>query len=222
MLLLEVNNIGYCQGVVIPGGSRYNDTSGGRITDLPIKVVSSIDEVYWNEEPQMGQICFPNGDSILNHKIKIRLDNLGIEIYDGNDIKVLPLGLIHSVSVDSNVLVTNKYFNTKYDLPSGFYQILAVGNYSLLMRLNYKVRQQNYNPQFDVGNTRAKAYLEVNYLIINTGFDVFDLTDSRKKNVCNFFEDPQLSMSYLKKNRMRLNKEEDLIKWVTHENNSSR
>ena len=220
-LSIIVINKGYAQEVVIPGNSRYNDTSGGQITDLPTKVISSINEVYWYEEPQMGHICFPNGDSILNQKINIRLDNAGIEIHKGGEIKILPLGLIHSVSIASNVLVTNKYFNAGYDLPTGFYRILNEGRYSLVMHLTYKVQQQNYNPQFDVGNTKAKAYRESKFLILMPDFTVIDISDKSKKAFCNIFEDPQRSRRFIKENKLRLNKEEDLIKLVRYENHSS-
>lgn len=221
LLSLIFINKGYSQEVVIPGNSRYNDTSGGRITDLPTKVISSINEVYWYEEIQMGHIYFPNGDSILNQKINIRLDNAGIEIHKGGEIKVLPLGLIHAVSIASSVLVTNKYFNTGYDLPFGFYRILDEGNYSLVMFLTYKVQLQNYNPQFDVGNTKARAYRESKFLILMPDFTMIDISDKSKKAVCNIFEDPQRSLRFIKENKLRLNKEEDLVKLVKYENRSS-
>ena len=221
ILSIIVINNSYSQDVVIPGNSRYNDTSGGRITDLPTKVVSSVNEVYWHDELQLGKIYFPNGDSILNQKINIRLDNAGIEIHKGGEIKVLPLGLIQAVSIASNVLVTNKYFNTRYDLPIGFYRILVEDNYSLVLHLTYKVQQQNYNPQFDVGNTKAKAYRESNFLILMPDFTVIDISDKSKKAVCNIFEDPQRSLRLIKENKLRLNKEEDLVKLVKYENRSS-
>jgi len=218
LLSIIVIKKGYSQEVVIPGNSRYNDISGGRITDLPTKVVTSVDEVYWYEEPRMGQIYFPNGDSILNHNINIRLDIAGIEIYYGSEIKVLPLALIHSVSVGLNVFVTHKYFDAQYNIPKGFYKILVDGSYSLLAHMNYEIQQQNYNAQFDVGNTKAKVFKENNFFVIGGDFEVLDLTDTRKKIACKFFPDPQLSMAFLKENRVRMKNADDLVKWVTYEN----
>ena len=206
------------QTTVIPGNSRYNDTSGGLIADLPTKIVSSVGEVYWFDKPQVGHICLPNKDSILHHKINIRLDIAGIEIYDGKDIKVLPLGLIHAVSVDSNDFVTHNYFDKRYELTKGFYKILVQRNYSLIVHLSYGVQQQNYNAQFDVGNTRAKAFKEINYLILSSDFRVLDLSESSKKKASKFFTDSQISLRFLKEYKVRFKNEQELVQWVKYEN----
>ena len=98
------------QELIIAGSSRYNDTSGGLISNLPTKVNNSVGEVYWYAEPQVAKIQLLNNDSLTGYKINLRLDIVGVEIFEDNHVKVLPLALVTIITTDASVYVTHKAY----------------------------------------------------------------------------------------------------------------
>ena len=207
-----------CQEMIITGNSRYNDTSGGQVSDLPTKIVNEVGAVYWYNEPQSGNIYLLNNDSIVSYRLNFRMDVPEIEIYLNDEVKILPLSIVKTIKMDTIEYVTQRHFQESAKLPQGFYEILLNGSYSLVKRLHFKIQTQDYSPQFDVGNTSARAIKATKYYIINSENEVLDFTKAKKKNVLNFFVNPARTNDFLKLEKVKFKKDRDLIKWIEYEN----
>jgi hypothetical protein len=207
-----------CQELIVTGSSRYNDTSGGQVSDLPTKLVTEVSSVYWYKESQPGKIYLLNNDSIINYRLNFRIDVPEVEIYLDEDIKILPIGLVQAIIMDTNKYVTQRYFEESSKLPQGFYEILVNGSYSLVKKLHFKIQTQDYSPQFDVGNTSARAIKTTKYYLINSENAVLDFSEAKKKIVLNFFDNPSRTKDFLKFEKVKFKKDRDLIKWIEYEN----
>jgi len=208
------------QELIVAGNSRYNDTSGGLISNLPTKLTNSVGEVYWFEEPLVAKVQLLNNDSITGYKINLRLDIASVEIFEGNQIKVLPLALVTTITTEASVLITHKSYPDYGNLPQGFYEVLVEGRYSLLKHLHYKIQDQNYNVQFDVGSPNASAIRVEKHYVLCPSHDVIDLTESSRKTVADLFPNPIHTKAFIKSEKIKLKKSDDLIRWIEHENRS--
>jgi hypothetical protein len=101
---------------------------------------------------------------------------------------------------------------------TGFFEVLADGNFPLFKRTVLVVEKANYNPQLNAGSRDDEIIKEVNYFAAS-GNKVIPLSSSKKKFFALFDERAEEIMNYSKQHAPRISREKDLKAIFTFYNN---
>ena len=178
---------------------------------------------YLNEDWYKGTVYLSENQTYDDLSLKYNLHSNDLEVFFHKEIKVLPTHLVDSFEwFDSNRQSTVSFINaSKYAFEDtklvGFMEVEQSGGMKLVTRHKMKVRPPTYVKGLDVGDRDTKLYtIEELYLIKDSR--VLALQKNHRYNL-QFFKDRKEVTEFVKQNKLKLNKKEDLAKAVTFYNN---
>jgi len=198
---------------------RLSDKGGLSNSDIlygiPGDPGSVIGDTYLNKNWNKSTILLYQSETMLEgYPIKYDIKNNLIEIKSASGTKILDIRKIKNIVwIDSVTSVTHYFVNgNEYKIDgvpvSGLLEVVADGSVPLLKKTGVYVKQPTYNAALDVGTKDVKIYQkeEIYYATegqltrIKNKKDVLAAAGSRYKEV----------ESFIKKNSINLNKENEL------------
>lgn len=204
------------------GGSAANGT---QMNTAPLGTVETVDlrefnpkitHHYLNEEWSAGEITLQGGQVIKNYPMRYDLLNNLMEIKTENQVKVLQGFKIDSFSFTSLLGTRDLYvteIKAKDGTPvKGVFELVEDGKeWDLLSKVTIKILPPNYNKVLDAGSQEEKKVLKHDYYFYD-GQTMVEVGRSKKK-FANQFAAPlqEKVLSCIKKDKLSLKKEEDLL-----------
>lgn len=147
-----------------------------------------------------------------------------LEIVAGNQVKLLTYLRIDKFSYMNDIGTTDYYENCmNYSQPSntsaisGFFKVIVDDNTKLLVHHNIKTVRANYNSALDAGNNYDEIVVNENYYVYKN--NTLYLVKFKKKSILKIFNDKSIEIeNYVKSNKLRYKKPEDVKKIVTYYN----
>ena len=178
------------------------------------KIELSYDQIegspYANKEFKQAKIA----EKYRNENVRLNIDRDDVEFLDGEKIMVLPKTDEFSrikIIPNNEVLV---YKDLDADAKKGYYYELVMGKVSLFKKLELKF--SNYEPaQTSFKNVTPATFFQVppSFFIEKDGKVLKN--PKREKEIISLFPDKKNELNkFFNQNRIRLSKEEDLIKLV--------
>jgi hypothetical protein len=204
------------------GGLSRNDLLYG-IPPTPGRIIG---DTYLDDKWNRASILLFDSEKMIEGfpvKYDIKMDLIevvaknGIKIIDGKKVKSM-------VWLDSITNVPSYFINARaYTLEgaalNGFLQVVADGQLPLLKRTLITEKQPDYVPGLDVGSRDKKILKKESYYYSNK--DQLTKIGSKKNLLTAFGDAAQDVESYIKINKLNLNKEEGLVKTFEYYNSKN-
>jgi|GEM_PF-4159101 len=177
---------------------------------------------FLEEEFQPARIL-TSDDKILTAKCRYDIYNDEIQVKTKlGDFRSLSKKKVKAVSINNDVFVYRKFVNTKKEVSSGYFQVLVSGKAFLYARHYVDVRQSNDNNHPLLGNKLnnkdVKLHRKKKFFYSFNDKKVYSL-NPKKKVVLEILKDNKKEIEALISDlKLRVKKEEDLIKVFNHFN----
>jgi hypothetical protein len=146
--------------------------------------------------------------NIVNYEFEIKTES-GIRILPASRVKNIVL--IDSVSLKPKAYVNFKEMpDPSNKLEKGFYEILVDGNLKLFKQIDIEVAQPTYNAALNVGSKDYKIIRKEKFFYFDKEINVV-----KRKNLESLGD---FSKTFMKKEDIDVQKEEDLVKLFTYLN----
>jgi len=202
-------------------GIEFNPQPQGVISEMPLTEPKTIGTSYLFDTWHLGNINMGKSGKIrnqfirydlANHLIEIKFDSL-IKAVDG--IFVTDFNLVDIDGLLRNYVNCNQYVYEDTRL-LGFFEIIAEGEYSLLLRTESIFIESDYIMQLDMGTRDNKIIKEEEYFIANNK-NVIKVPKSRS-NILEIYPSIEGLKEFLKKERISTKKVSDLKKLLDYLN----
>ncbi|MEP5612972.1 MAG: hypothetical protein ABJP45_12025 [Cyclobacteriaceae bacterium] len=178
---------------------------------------------YLDDEWREGDVLLTNELLIEDYPLKFDLQYNMLEFKFGDDIKVCPAHRIAKFSwrgADTQLrqFVNCKDFEFNDDVRlTGFFEVLydQEGSAKLLAKTNYDIAEPTYNVALDVGEKNSRIVKSDEYYLVVEKVAV-PFTKSKAGNLALFQENEGNLKKYLKSNKLKFSKKEDLIQIVKY------
>ena len=178
---------------------------------------------YLDEDWNTGTVFLSGNRTYTDLRLKYNLHDDELEVFFENEIKVLPTHLVDSFEwVDTDKQSTVSFVNaSKYAFEDtklvGFLEVEQGGALKLVTRHKMKVRGPTYVEGLSIGDRDSKLYtIERSYLVKDNR--LLALQKNHRYNL-QFFKDRKEVTEFVKRNKLKLNKKEDIAKTVSFYNN---
>lgn len=180
------------------------------------------DDMYLFEEWLPGYVVFVNFSIYDQGKLRYNLakDELEILLPD-EGIKIAPLYILKTFSFNKSANDSLHFINatkyTKYygEDNKGIHEVLVNDKISLLKLYYIKTVPANYIPAFDLGSKQAQLAIDQEFFLLSDD-KLYEI--NRKKDFIDFFDKSSKLKSFMKKERLKVTKESDLIQIIDHIN----
>jgi hypothetical protein len=210
--------------------ARLSDADGLGRNDLmlgiPIPPGAVIGDTYLDKKWNPGSLLLADSERMIEGfpiKYDISLDR--IEIMAKNGVKVIEGKKIKSIVWKDSLTNLPRYFVTARDFKmddaalTGFIEVLTDGTTPLLKRTTIVVKQPDYVPALDVGSSDKKILRREMFFYPLNG-ELIKITN--KKTLLSAFGDLADDVdSYIKLNKLNVNKEYGLTKAFEYFNSKS-
>jgi len=213
-------NAGQMTGVAYSGGTV-------EIFDLYQKGDSE-STYYLDRSWSLGSIDFFKGKNFELENVPVKFDivNNRLEVKLKDLIKVVDLKMVHTLKVFDSTVGQTVIFKNGSTVGSSknslFKTIFKGSSYSVLKKYYSIKRPADYNPQFDVGSRTETIQIKGQYYLYTEStkqLAEFEISTSGLKKF--FSNDDKVSL-FIKKNKLKIKKEEDLIHVFTLINNEQK
>ena len=167
---------------------------------------ATIEGTYYLEESwQVGDIFLKDGNALKRTPLKYDLEHNTMEIYTKRGVKILYSDKIKQFSWTNTHGITQHYVNTdlfesKEDIPAGFFEIITEGHYSLVNKKDIEYVKPNYSEIHDAGNKNGRYVHSDKYFYI-VGNKVYKLPKSKKSFLGIFGDKSAKVAAYMKENK---------------------
>ena len=185
--------------------------------EIPLPAGKVIGDTYLDTEWKPGSIMLFDSDKMVKgYPIRYDINTNEIEISSSTGVKVLFGKKVRSFMWLDSLTDTPHYFvNASTYIEdnvaplTGFFEVLADGNFPLFKRTVLVVEKANYNHQLNAGSRDDKIIKQVDYFAAS-GNKMIPLPSSKKKFFVLFGERAEEVMNYSKQNAPRIAREDDL------------
>ena len=179
---------------------------------------------YLNEDWYQGTAYCTKDRIVRDLSLKYNLQSKELEVYE-DKIKLLPSQMVDSFKwYDRNKQRMVNFINSsRYSFEDsqliGYLEVVVNGRMKLVKRQVLKMRPPTYVRGLDVGDRNAKLYTEEERYIVKQG----ELIAVQKSHAYNLqlFQDNEEVLRFIKQNKLRLNKNSNLIEAVNFSNGGS-
>lgn len=191
------------------------------------KVASkTVGTTYLDDNWNQGHIQLVGGQVVENFPLKYDIKNNVIEVKSDSEIKVCPSNIV------SNFYWRNKetskivqFVNCQdYKIRSGgplvgFFEVVSDPNqlHKLFVKTNLVTIKPDYNVALSVGDRDTKIVKKEQYYLSNND-TVQLITKNKKKSLALFSVNEPLVTLFIKKNKLKFTKKEDLIRILAYYN----
>jgi hypothetical protein len=173
--------------------------------------------MYLNKNWSKGKIIL-NDNTVINEKL-LRYNLYSQQMEFINDKDTAALGNpdeIASINFDEHSFIYNDY-ECHNKLKKGYFEVLIDGNCKLLLFrcIKYKYIEECADPNAEL--IKETFYMEKKYFIVKGNKPAIQIP-KKKKDVIELFSDKKDMNSFIKKNKIKIDKQDDLIKLVNYYN----
>ena len=180
---------------------------------------------YLNADWYQGTAYLTKDRIVRDLSLKYNLQSKELEVMYEHKIKLLPSQMVDSFQwYDRNEQRMVNFINgSRYSFEDsqliGYLEVVVNGRMKLVKRQVLKVRPPTYVRGLDVGDRNAKLYTEEERYIVKQG----ELIAVQKNHAYNLqlFQDNEEVLRFIKQNKLRLNKNSNLIEAVNFSNGGS-
>ncbi|MEN8250388.1 MAG: hypothetical protein ABFS32_15750 [Bacteroidota bacterium] len=172
----------------------------------------------------IGSIVLKNGDVFDNLRLKYDMNEDNVLVWDKTDKKIFPsrnitksFNFTDSTGVSHFFInISEKEYKFEIGIDFGFFELLYNGKTKLLAKrkkyLHHVEPKGGYsdNKSYDEFRSESPKY----YWVDNKG-KLFELKKG-KKNILNLLKDDGSLEAYIKKEKIKLNKEQDIVQLIQH------
>ncbi|MDN5214121.1 hypothetical protein QQ020_18740 [Fulvivirgaceae bacterium BMA12] len=204
-----------------PGFYQVFDNSAGLVMEIPLAVKDDLGDLFINDTWRLGAIELFNELVIDEYYYKYEIVKDHFELQTSEGIKILPGSWVKKFNWKEPELnrerqfVTGKGFFVDKVPFDGFFEVLFKGKVSLLLKVEAEVMESNYVPQFNIG-TQGKQYQKKELYYMAEPGNTFLLNKKIKQNLPHFGEDASNIEDYVKTNKLKFNRPNDLIRIVEY------
>lgn len=189
-------------------------------SEIPLARPSVIGSTYLDEKWQTAEIILKNGYVINNVPLRVEIEEANIEIQYNGEVKYLSLRDVDSVNfVDAftglKYALKNADQFASIEGPRNGVVLLSTGqHYRTLKHFYIEFLRANYNVAMDVGSKDHKK-VKRNKLYISYEGRLTLIRGSNKKIIEQLTSDKDKAQDIIKKYKLNLSEETDLIKFMT-------
>lgn len=196
-----------------------NVNPGQVINELPLPPPGTEGSFYLNDNWLIGEFTITNSDKLYkNFPLKYDLKNQLLEIQNNDQTKVCTLPVLKTFSYRNVNNEVENYINTALIddagkvLPKSIAQVLYEDKVILLAVPHLEVKDPTYVPAIDMGNRNKQILKKTDYYVVNNA-KAYKITGSSfRKNEDAFTNKKSDVERFVKENKLKFNKEEDLVK----------
>ena len=185
---------------------------------------SIIGTFYLEDDWGNGEVLLSNNLLVKDYPFKYDLKLNIMEFDIDGEIRVCPYHRIASFSIEEGS-ANRKFVNCKDYQDSedaaliGFFEILLEeeGKLGLFSKREYSITEPTYNIQLDVGEKNSKINKKDVFFLLD-GKTVKKVSKSKSESLALFGSNSEQIKKYMKKNKLKFSRKEDLVKIVAHAN----
>lgn len=213
------------QGTAQTNSHIYGDGFGARVREIPYVPGETEGSYYLFDHWSPGTITMSNGEKVSDMFLKYSFENRSLEIK--TDTAYLSMNVSDtdqfSIYDDEQRQFRNFVAARRYKLDGtplvGALELLYEGKIELVAKVAPKLIEANYKGALSGGSTNDKIVKKKEYYLVTDDSKLIALP-SKKKQAIKVLQqfDPQIE-GYLKEERLKLKKEEDLVLLAEHLSN---
>ena len=176
-------------------------------------------DYYMFSKRMPGEMEMTSGRKFKNQRLQYDLYKNELEVLLNNSIYVIPSGNVKSLLLYDSVdrrFVNGSDYQFLEDSLTGFLEILAEGEITLLLQTVLHIKNPTYRSDSNMGNRNFVISKKYN-LYITKGKVLVKLTKKNKLNY-KWFSEKENVVSYLKENKLKLSNMSDAIFAVEYYN----
>lgn len=226
-LLLIITNLTYSQKVTQLDGSGNLSLAPvfGTVTSKKIKP-QAVGSYYWYEDYYSGNILLKEDNFLIKDKqFRYNIKNKQLEIKNGKHVIGIASFYVKRLEY-INKLNQNRVFVDAEDYSQnnvpfrGFFELLVEDEYQLIKKITLVEEkfEDNYVAALDVGSKTNEIKRKEKFYISDENKEVFEVKNKKKANLGIFGDKSEDIGSYMKENKLKFSREEDLVKIVKYYN----
>ena len=196
---------------------NWNAKAGGNVTNIingfDERVSETTGNVYLDEEWHSGNIYLKSGHNIKNLSLRYNLYSNYLEINYNGKIKVLDVNKLEKFELVGPEYIKVYKSASLYQLKDtpllGILEEMVPGHFSLVKKIDLKIKKPTYIEAFDVGSKNTKINKDSKLYISNNG-NLYKIY--RKKNYTIFNNHIDQLKKFIEKNKLKFKREKDAIK----------
>ncbi len=189
---------------------------GAFVAEIPVINDEPEGDVYIISDWSDGQIALYSGQVVEKYRLKFDIRSDEVLIQDGDKVRALKgfeVQSFHLTNPKSGNLM--RFVNAQDYIYNdtrlvGFLQILCEGELTIYARPLIEIEEGNYIAALDVGD-RSDSYVKKEELYVSHGAEITKISKKKKETLPIFGDHQDKIANYLKENRLKLNRKEDLI-----------
>lgn len=197
---------------------------GQVIDEFPLPPPNVEGSIYLNENWLIGEFTITNSDKLYkNFPLRYDLQNQVLEIQNNDQTKICTLPVLKTFSYRNHANEIENFINTELIddankiLPKAIAQVLFEDKLILIAVPYIEVKDPTYVAAIDMGNRNKQILDKVDYYVVHNARS-HKIGSSFNKNEDYFGAKGEEMKSFAKENKLKFNKEEDLIKIFNYYN----
>ena len=183
----------------------YQPYSGGLMETKSLPPATIEGNYYMQDSWQVGDVMLTDGETLQQTPLKYDLEHNIMEIYTKRGVKIIYADKINQFSWVNRSGLTQRYvnkdrFESEETIPSGFFEIVTEGKYTLVSKNNIEYIEPNYSEIHDAGNKNGR-YIHSNKFYYLANEKAFKLPKSKKSLLKIFGNHASDISSYMKENK---------------------
>jgi len=225
LLMLSGTSVLYGQASTNEGLDNSDVWFGNLIKELPLRAPETKGSYYLDEEWKMSNITMMTNGVIKGYPAKLDLKQYELDIKVGDQVKVIKLLKVKEFKWINSSGDSSKFVNTEhlYGVVDGTGRMMQelVGNTTSLYKyVETYIQEANYNKAMGVGQKDHQIKIKSLYYLGKNG-RLSLISPKIKKNQGLFGDNYDKVFEFAKANKLKLSREEDLIKVVKFLNGSN-
>lgn len=217
-LMFLSTSIIYGQTSTNEGVAQGDVWFGNIIRELPVRPADTKGSYYLDDMWKMSNITLLSKGIIKGYPAKLDLKHYELDIQVDDEVKVIKLFTVKEFKWLEQSGDSCKYVNTEqlYGVIEGTGRImeeLVNGDVSLYKHFETYIQEANYNVAMNVGSKDDMIKMKEKFYIAVDG-KLSKVEPKIKKNASLFGENYGATAKFVKDNKLKLNREEDLVRVV--------
>ncbi|MEL7002080.1 MAG: hypothetical protein AAFN93_05000 [Bacteroidota bacterium] len=218
MLMLGSTSIIYGQTSTNEGLADRDVWFGNLIRELPSRPAETTGSYYLDDSWKVSNITLISKGQVKGYPTKLDLKQYELDIQVGDEIKVVQLLKVKEFKWADSPGDSSKFVNTEhlYGAVDGTGRMMEelVGNtFSLYKHMETYIQEANYNKAMGVGQQDNQIKLKKEYYLSKEG-RLWLVSPKLKKNRELFGDHYSKVVAFTKANKLKFNREEDLIEVI--------
>ena len=189
--------------------------------EIPLAAKEDMGSLFVSDEWQDGTIELSNGTVIDEYPFKYEIVKDHFELKTAKGVKILPGGWVKKfswweagINKERRFVAGDSFFQNNIPFV-GFFEMLYEGQAALALRFQGEEVKPNYVPQFNVGSV-DKKYMKKELFYLVEDQSAFPISKKNKQNLTYFKENAPKMADYIKSNRLKFNRQDDVVRIIEY------